>query len=209
MLVLASCAVLVAACSSSSSPIAHPKGATQPVIVVSRDDIVSGGLQALGGPEIVVFGDGSTVVRRFTSDNLPRRAQFDEPTMQRLLQAARSAGLFRVASTDEMGTATSGVASAATRVTITTDAGAFAHATVETNGSTPGQARLMAFLTTLRDAVESTTGAPFIATAWLVVDGGHCRLVPGGTRPANVNFSRALFPNENGQPLATLSQACA
>ncbi len=102
-----------------------------------------------------------------------------------------------------------GGSTAATRVTITIDVNSFTHATVETNRPTPGQTRLIDFLTTLRDTVESTAGAPFVASAWLVVDGGHCRLVPGAARPANVSFARALFPNENGQPLSLLSKACA
>ena len=80
--------------------------------------------------------------------------------------------------------------------------------TVETNGPTPGQTKLMAFLTTLRDTVDSTTGAPFHASAWLVVDGAACHLVPGSSKPPGVTFARALFPDEVGRSLSSLSRAC-
>ena len=111
------------ACSSSATAIDHSNGASEPVIAVSRDDQFSGALTVLGGPEIVVYGDGSVVVRKFTSDNLPHRARFDEATIQRLLRAAKTAGLVGPAPVDENGIAGAGSAAAPTRLLVITATG--------------------------------------------------------------------------------------
>jgi hypothetical protein len=200
------------ATAGTTTPRARPVAVDRATVIVSYDDAHAGAL-ILGGPRIVVDGDGHFV----TWDHLDRdqlvQGTIGTVGVDRLLDEAERDGLLAPPPSYEPDpVATDAVP---THVSLAVSASRFTHdVMIPDQGDSPARLRLRAFLAVLDAQIATASTTPLTPTQWLVVDyasgerPGSCRLADAGGHAPSMT-SRPLLPSEVGRPIAELSTECA